>query len=183
MPFNRLPRVMKHYSPTGRALKRLLDTWDRNGSTSGLTAWQIYDDDDGDENQKCNCKNNIKLIYLTLYTVHVNLKNINNFSLVLTMNKLSLTKSINILMYMKNIRKALHFMSTCVLRRPIVFLRVRSSIFVRCNILILSTKTVLCSVVRCNIVYCNILILLIKLFFVAFVRCNIVRCNILTVDA
>jgi hypothetical protein len=26
MPFNRLPRVMKHYSPTGRALKRLLDT-------------------------------------------------------------------------------------------------------------------------------------------------------------
>jgi hypothetical protein len=33
---------MKHYSPTGRrnrgrTLKRLLDTWDRNGSTSGLT--------------------------------------------------------------------------------------------------------------------------------------------------
>jgi hypothetical protein len=23
-------------------LKRLLDTWDRNGSTSGPTAWQIY---------------------------------------------------------------------------------------------------------------------------------------------
>jgi hypothetical protein len=42
---------MKHYSPTGRRnhgrpLKRLLDTWDRNGSTSGPTAWQIYDDDD-----------------------------------------------------------------------------------------------------------------------------------------
>jgi len=40
MPSNRLPRVMKHYSPTGRrnhgrSLKRLLDTWDRNGSTSG----------------------------------------------------------------------------------------------------------------------------------------------------
>ena len=48
MPRNRLPRVMKHYSPTGRRnhgrpLKRLLDTWDRNGSTSGPTAWQIYD--------------------------------------------------------------------------------------------------------------------------------------------
>ena len=48
MPRNRLPRVMKHYSSTGRrnygrALKRLLDTWDRNGSTSGPTLWQIHD--------------------------------------------------------------------------------------------------------------------------------------------
>ena len=47
MPRNRLPRVMKQYSPTGRRnhgrpLKRLLDTWDRNGSTSGPTSWQIY---------------------------------------------------------------------------------------------------------------------------------------------
>jgi len=45
---------MKHYSATGRRnhgrpLKRLLDTWDRNGSTSGPTAWRIYDDDDDDE--------------------------------------------------------------------------------------------------------------------------------------
>ena len=37
MPRNRLPRVMKHYSPAGRRnhgrpFKRLLDTWDRNGS-------------------------------------------------------------------------------------------------------------------------------------------------------
>ena len=51
MPRNRLPRVMKRYSPTGRrnhgrTLKRLLDTWDRNGSTIGPTPWQIYDDDD-----------------------------------------------------------------------------------------------------------------------------------------
>jgi len=51
MPRNRLPRVMKRYSPTGRRnygrpLKRLLDTWDRNGSTSGPTPWQIYDDDE-----------------------------------------------------------------------------------------------------------------------------------------
>jgi hypothetical protein len=42
---------MKHYSPAGRRnhgrpLKRLLDAWDRNGSTSGPTPWQIYDDDD-----------------------------------------------------------------------------------------------------------------------------------------
>jgi signal transduction histidine kinase len=55
MPRNRLPRVMKHYFPTGRRnhgrpLKRLLDTWDRNGSTSDPTPWQIYDDDDDDDN-------------------------------------------------------------------------------------------------------------------------------------
>jgi hypothetical protein len=51
MPRNKLPRVMKHYCPTGRRnrgrpLKRFLDTWDRNGSTSGQTAWKIDDDDD-----------------------------------------------------------------------------------------------------------------------------------------
>jgi len=45
---------MKHYSPTGRRnhgrpLKRLLDTWDQNGSASGPTPWQIYDDDDDDD--------------------------------------------------------------------------------------------------------------------------------------
>ena len=50
---NRLPRVMKHYSPTGRRshgrpLKRLLDTWNWNGSTSGPTPWKVYDDDDHD---------------------------------------------------------------------------------------------------------------------------------------
>jgi hypothetical protein len=42
---------MKHYCPTGRRnhggpLKRLLYTWDRNGSTSGPTPWKLYDDDD-----------------------------------------------------------------------------------------------------------------------------------------
>jgi len=47
---------MKHYSPTGRRnhgrpLKRHLDTRDQNGSTSGPTPWQIFDDGD-DENKK-----------------------------------------------------------------------------------------------------------------------------------
>ena len=56
MPCNRLLRVMKQYFPTGRRnhgrpLKRLLDAWDRNGSTSGPTAWKIDDDDD-----ECNGK-------------------------------------------------------------------------------------------------------------------------------
>ena len=64
MPRNRLPRVMKHYCPTGRRkhgrpLKRLLDTWDRNGSTSGPTPWKIYDDDDDDDDKDkfdtCSC--------------------------------------------------------------------------------------------------------------------------------
>jgi len=59
MPRNRLPRVMKRYSLTGRRnhgrpLKRLLDTWDWNGSTSGPTPWQIYDDDDDDECLRTN---------------------------------------------------------------------------------------------------------------------------------
>ena len=54
MMMNRLPRVMKYYTLTGRRnrgrpLKKLLDTWDRNRSTSGPTAWQIYDDDDDDD--------------------------------------------------------------------------------------------------------------------------------------
>ena len=54
MPRNRLPRVMKYYSPTGRRnhgrpLKRFLDTWDRNGSTNGPNPWKIYDDDDDDD--------------------------------------------------------------------------------------------------------------------------------------
>jgi len=53
MPRNRLRRIMKSYSPTdrrnhGRPLKRFLVTWDRNGSTSGPTPWQIDDDDDDD---------------------------------------------------------------------------------------------------------------------------------------
>jgi hypothetical protein len=42
---------MKRYFPTGtrnygRPLKRLLDTWDRNGSISGPTPWHDNDDDD-----------------------------------------------------------------------------------------------------------------------------------------
>jgi hypothetical protein len=54
MSGNRLPRVMKQYYGTGRRnygrrLKRLLDTWERNGSTSGPTAWQIYGDGDDDD--------------------------------------------------------------------------------------------------------------------------------------
>jgi hypothetical protein len=50
MPRNRLPRVVKHYRPTGRRnlgrpLKRRLDTGERLGSTSGPTPWRIYDDE------------------------------------------------------------------------------------------------------------------------------------------
>jgi hypothetical protein len=45
-------------------------------------------------------------------------------------------------------------MRTRVLRRPIVFLRVRCSIYVRCSILILLIKAVRCSIVRCIILHC-----------------------------
>jgi hypothetical protein len=63
---------MKHYSPTGRRnsgrpLKRHLDTWDRNGSTSGLTPWQTYDDDDIQSEPKVG----IYMLDATLYTVHL----------------------------------------------------------------------------------------------------------------
>ena len=71
MPRNRLPRVMKYYSPTGRrnhgrTLKRLLDTWDRNGSLSGPTPWQMYDDDD-DKNSRYNKKLPLLLLLLNKY--------------------------------------------------------------------------------------------------------------------
>ena len=47
MTRNILPRVMKQYFPTGRrnqgrSLKSLLDSWDRNGSTSGPTPWHRW---------------------------------------------------------------------------------------------------------------------------------------------
>jgi hypothetical protein len=65
MPCNRLPRIMKNYSPTGRKnhgrpLKRLLDTWDRNGSTSGPTPWQIDNDDNDDDDDDDNDDDDLK---------------------------------------------------------------------------------------------------------------------------
>jgi len=67
MPRDRLPRIMKHYSPTGRRnrgrpLKRLLDTWDRNGSTSGLTPWQTYHDDPCRNVTSCSSADNCHII-------------------------------------------------------------------------------------------------------------------------
>jgi hypothetical protein len=55
-PHNRLPRVTKRYSPTGRRnhgrpLEILLDTWDQNGSTSDPTLWQIDDDNYVDDDE------------------------------------------------------------------------------------------------------------------------------------
>ena len=72
MPRNRLPRVMKYYSPTGRRnhgrpLKRLLDTWDRNGSTSGPTPWKIHDDDDDDDD-------NVTLLWERIFLDNFSLK-------------------------------------------------------------------------------------------------------------
>jgi hypothetical protein len=55
MYFLLLLRMFRSVSPTGRRIygrpsKRLLDTWDRNGSTSGPTPWKIDDDDDNNNN-------------------------------------------------------------------------------------------------------------------------------------
>ena len=57
---------MKHCSPTGRRnhgnpLKRVLDTWDRNGSTSDPTPWQIYDDDDDESNERLESRNHFEI--------------------------------------------------------------------------------------------------------------------------
>ena len=67
---------MKHYFPTGRRnygrpLKRLLDTRDRNGSTSGPTACQIYDDDDDDDDdmKKAKCVHGVSLNYNIVISV------------------------------------------------------------------------------------------------------------------
>jgi hypothetical protein len=51
MPHNRLPRILKNYTPKGRRIqgrpmKRLLDKCNWNRSTSGPTPWQLHHDDD-----------------------------------------------------------------------------------------------------------------------------------------
>ena len=57
---------MKYYSLTGRRnhsrpLKRLLDTWDRKGSTSGPTPWNIhYDDNNNKDNNRARIHSNIE---------------------------------------------------------------------------------------------------------------------------
>jgi hypothetical protein len=85
---------MKEYSQTGRRnhdrpLKRLLDTWDRNGSTSGLTPWKINDDDDCTLGQtRCQCPQ--KLNFSTAGAVHINIDRpiteIQHEKVVLTVN-------------------------------------------------------------------------------------------------
>jgi hypothetical protein len=63
------------------------------------------------------------------------IKTIKNLTHIQTINSLSLVKTI-----------IEQVMRTRVLRRPIVFLRVRCSICVRCSILTLLIKTVCCSI-------------------------------------
>jgi hypothetical protein len=46
-------------------LKRLLDTLDQNGSTSGPTSWQINDNDDDDDDDVCMYVCNSKSYTLT----------------------------------------------------------------------------------------------------------------------
>jgi hypothetical protein len=48
-------------------LKRLLDTWDRNRSTSGPTPWQI-DDDDDDDDWKTGCWELTRLLFCFMHT-------------------------------------------------------------------------------------------------------------------
>ena len=70
------------------------------------------------------------------------------------MSKLSPIKSKNSLTHMKSINHLSLVMRKRVLRRPIVFLRVRCSICVRCNILIFLLKMFVEAFVRCSIPHC-----------------------------
>jgi len=61
---------MKQYSPSGRRshgrpLKRLLDRWDRNGSTSDPTPWQIYDNDEQVTGLNLPCS-----IFVSIWMLH-----------------------------------------------------------------------------------------------------------------
>ena len=52
--------------------KRLLDTWDRNGSTSGPTPWEIDDDDDDDDDDVCMYIHYVLHMYVNMYAcMHV----------------------------------------------------------------------------------------------------------------
>jgi hypothetical protein len=105
--------------------------------------------------KKYKCKNNIKLIYLTFMLCTCKFKKLNQFSLLKTMNKLFLTKGIKNLSLPKNIFE--HVMRKRVLRRQIVFLRVR------CSILSLLIKSF-----RCNIPHCK---------FPAFTQVYSIKCK------
>jgi len=85
------------------------------------------------------CTNNIKLIYLTF--IHCTNKQITELNWYWTLQ--TITKMVT------ESGKARHVMCTRVLRRPIVFLRVR------CSIPSLLIKTVDCSIVRCSIPHCT----------------------------
>ena len=136
------------------------------------------------QNQKYKCKKNIKLIYLTfvhctlytihctlytvhytlytvhytLYTVHVNLRGINNFSLVKTMNKLFLINSTNSLKRKKSINSLSLVKTIIELFTVKAYKIVICSICVRCIILILFIKTVRCSILHHIYIYVYIYI-------------------------
>jgi hypothetical protein len=62
-------------------LKRLLGTWDRNGSTSGPTAWQICDDDDDNEKSE-HLMGLFSRVFITIYGSE-NVKFKTNYLLIL----------------------------------------------------------------------------------------------------
>ena len=60
-----------HVVLTGKQLqreKRLLDTWDQNGSTSGPTPWKIDDDDDSCSSEEALCL--LLQLWQTLETIY-----------------------------------------------------------------------------------------------------------------
>jgi len=94
-------------------------------------------------NARCNDEDNINLIYLSF--IHCTNKQMTelNWKLNLTNDNKDDDWSSN------QIGKARHVIRTRMLRRAIVFLRVRCSICVRSSILLLLIKTVRCSIPHC----------------------------------
>jgi hypothetical protein len=102
---------MKPYSPTvrrkhGRSLKRLLDTWERNGSTSGPTLWQIYDDD----------KNYLIVIFLyIMYIIYIFPVVLGPYSLSITGFALTLKRNNTLCMtplYERSVRRRYIYLET-----------------------------------------------------------------------
>jgi hypothetical protein len=62
--------ILRSHLQYNKSKQRLLDTWDRNGSTSGPTPWQINDDDD-DDKSKLNWFNRFYLQDMKLQKLHL----------------------------------------------------------------------------------------------------------------
>jgi len=107
-----------------RPLKRLLDTWDRNGSTSGPTPWQIYDGDDKELNTTLDIADNynednisfnliFKIVYSSLLFYFFLVPFYLHFLPLLFLRLLSLYPSYSLLLYVAQSSRRFRLPSIC----------------------------------------------------------------------